>query len=166
MQLDEEDKNWIASAIASALRESEGRIAARLEQRFVAAIRESEARTAANMESRLMAALRESEERTAARLEKQFMAALRESEERTAADMETRLIAAIRESEARTAATIEATETRLLTAFHQWASPVETRVRSLGLAIRAVDQETETNIERDKKIADLMRRVSDLEKAS
>jgi hypothetical protein len=36
--------------------------------------------------------------------------------------------ALIRDSEQRTAAAIEATETKLLTAFHQWASPMNARM--------------------------------------
>jgi hypothetical protein len=41
--------------------------------------------------------------------------------------------AAIAESETRTARAIERSETSLLTAFHQWASPLEARVRSDSL---------------------------------
>jgi hypothetical protein len=43
----------------------------------------------------------------------------------------------------RTAAQIEATETKLLTAFHNWGSPVELKLRSHPEAIRAVDLEIE-----------------------
>jgi len=36
---------------------------------------------------------------------------------------------------------LEQTETRLLTEFHKWASPVELRVRSHSAALRAMDVE-------------------------
>jgi hypothetical protein len=42
-----------------------------------------------------------------------------------------------------TAAQIEATETKLLTAFHNWGSPVGQKLRSHREAIRAVDLEIE-----------------------
>ena len=61
---------------------------------------------------------------------------------------------------------IERAETNLLTAFHQWASPVERRLRSHSEAIRALDQETETSIETARKIADHEARIRRLEKAS
>ncbi|HZL56267.1 MAG TPA: hypothetical protein VFC21_04265 [Bryobacteraceae bacterium] len=76
------------------------------------------------------------------------------------------LSGALRESEERTAAAIEATETKLLTAFHQWASPLETRVRSHSLAIQAFDGQNENSIDTARKIADLESRVRKLEKAS
>ncbi len=38
---------------------------------------------------------------------------------------------------------IEAVETRLLTEFHKWASPLEARVRSHTAALRALDLEVE-----------------------
>ena len=44
---------------------------------------------------------------------------------------------------ATTAAAIEATETKLLTAFHQWASPMDARMRTHAAAIRALDLESE-----------------------
>lgn len=39
---------------------------------------------------------------------------------------------------------LEQLETKLLTAFHQWASPNESRVRSLSSGIHALDLEVET----------------------
>jgi hypothetical protein len=39
-------------------------------------------------------------------------------------------------------------ETRLLTAFHSWGSPMETRLRSHSAALRALDVELETLKER------------------
>jgi hypothetical protein len=63
-------------------------------------------------------------------------------------------------------AAIERVETSLLTEFHKWASPMESRVRSHSLALRALDQETENSIDRDRKIAELEARVRKLEKAS
>jgi hypothetical protein len=38
---------------------------------------------------------------------------------------------------------LEQTETLLLTAFHNWASPVDTRLRAHSAAIRALDVEQE-----------------------
>ena len=40
-------------------------------------------------------------------------------------------------------AELEAMETRLLTAFHQWASPLEARMRSHTATLRAIDLEQE-----------------------
>ena len=48
---------------------------------------------------------------------------------------------AIREGELRTAAKIEATETKLLTAFHQWASPMDARMRTHTAAILDLESE-------------------------
>ena len=41
-------------------------------------------------------------------------------------------------------AKLEAVETRLLRAFHDWASPVDMRARSHAAAIRALDIEVES----------------------
>lgn len=49
---------------------------------------------------------------------------------------------------------LERVETRLLTEFHKWASPVEMRVRSHAAALRAMDVELEAVQERVKKIED------------
>jgi hypothetical protein len=46
---------------------------------------------------------------------------------------------------------LESVETRLLTEFHKWASPVELRVRSHA-ALRAMDVEMESLAERVKKL--------------
>ena len=35
---------------------------------------------------------------------------------------------------------LEALETKLLTAFHQWASPVQTRQKSHSAALRAMEE--------------------------
>lgn len=40
-------------------------------------------------------------------------------------------------------AELERVETKLLTAFHTWASPLEMRQRSHSAALRALDQEME-----------------------
>lgn len=58
----------------------------------------------------------------------------------------------IKESEARLAAVVERVETSLLTEFHKWASPMEMRVRSHSLALRALDLETEALAERIDKL--------------
>jgi hypothetical protein len=47
---------------------------------------------------------------------------------------------------------LEQLETRLLTAFHNWASPFEMRQRSHSLAIRALDVESEYHEDRLKKL--------------
>ena len=46
---------------------------------------------------------------------------------------------------------LEAVETRLL-AFHQWASPVDTRLRAHSAAIRALDVEQEMLRDRMDKL--------------
>ena len=47
---------------------------------------------------------------------------------------------------------LEAVETRLLTGFHQWASPVDTRLRAHSAAIRALDVEQEMVRDRMDKL--------------
>jgi hypothetical protein len=47
---------------------------------------------------------------------------------------------------------LEQTQTRLLTEFHTWASPVELRVRSHSAALRAMDVEMESLQDRVKKL--------------
>jgi hypothetical protein len=47
---------------------------------------------------------------------------------------------------------LEGMETRLLTEFHKWASPVETRQRSHAAALRALDVELEAVTDRLKKL--------------
>jgi tetrahydromethanopterin S-methyltransferase subunit B len=47
---------------------------------------------------------------------------------------------------------IEVTETRLLTAFHNWASPSEARQRTHAAALRAIDLEMEPLSERVTKL--------------
>jgi len=59
---------------------------------------------------------------------------------------------AIRESEERTAEAIEATETKLLKAFHQWASPIDARIRTHAAAIRALDLENEALSDRVSRL--------------
>lgn len=50
------------------------------------------------------------------------------------------------------AAQLEAVETKLLRAFHDWASPVEMRVRSHSAALRALDLEQEALADRVSKV--------------
>lgn len=38
---------------------------------------------------------------------------------------------------------LERAETKLLTAFHQWASPIEARLRTHAATLRAMDPEME-----------------------
>ena len=47
---------------------------------------------------------------------------------------------------------IEATETKLLTAFHQWASPMDARMRSHAATLRALDLEQEALNDRIQKL--------------
>ena len=47
---------------------------------------------------------------------------------------------------------LERLETKLLTAFHTWASPVELRQRGHSAAIRAIDVEMETLQDRVKNL--------------
>ncbi len=47
---------------------------------------------------------------------------------------------------------IEQTKTKLLTAFHQWASPFEMRHRSHTLVLRALDIEVESLSDRVTKL--------------
>ena len=49
---------------------------------------------------------------------------------------------------------LERVETRLLTEFHKWASPVELRARSHAAVLRAMDAETEALSDRVKHIED------------
>jgi hypothetical protein len=49
-------------------------------------------------------------------------------------------------------AELERVETNLLTAFHNWASPVEMRQRSHSAALRALDQEMENLQDRVKTL--------------
>ena len=56
--------------------------------------------------------------------------------------METRM----QDLETRMLERIERSETNLLTAFHQWASPMEARIRSHSATLRALDLEIETNL--------------------
>jgi hypothetical protein len=47
---------------------------------------------------------------------------------------------------------IERVETNLLTAFHNWASPMEIRQRSHSAALRALDLEIEAINDREQKL--------------
>ena len=47
---------------------------------------------------------------------------------------------------------LERVETRLLTEFHKWASPVEARQRSHAAAVRAMDVELEAMADRIAKL--------------
>jgi hypothetical protein len=47
---------------------------------------------------------------------------------------------------------LERVETRLLTEFHKWATPVELRVRSHAAVLRAMDAEMESLGDRLRKI--------------
>lgn len=49
---------------------------------------------------------------------------------------------------------LERVETKLLTEFHKWASPVEQRQRSHAAAIRALDVEMEGLSDRVKTLED------------
>jgi hypothetical protein len=47
---------------------------------------------------------------------------------------------------------LESVETKLLTAFHQWASPMEARQRTHSAALRAMDLELEAVSDRVNKL--------------
>jgi hypothetical protein len=47
---------------------------------------------------------------------------------------------------------LEKVETKLLTEFHRWASPVELRQRSHAAALRALDAELESLSDRVRKL--------------
>ena len=47
---------------------------------------------------------------------------------------------------------LERVETRLLTAFHSWASPNERRQRSHAVTLRALDETVESLEDRVKKL--------------
>lgn len=47
---------------------------------------------------------------------------------------------------------LEGMETRLLTEFHKWASPIEARQRTHSAALRAVDVEMEAVTDRLKTL--------------
>jgi hypothetical protein len=49
-------------------------------------------------------------------------------------------------------AKLEAMETKLLTAFHEWASPKEMRLRSHSAALKALDAELEAVGDRVSKL--------------
>ena len=49
-------------------------------------------------------------------------------------------------------AQLERVETKLLTAFHKWASPLEMRQRTHSAALRAIDVEMEALDDRVKKL--------------
>jgi|SRR5579883_78547 len=55
---------------------------------------------------------------------------------------------------------LEKVETTLLTEFHKWASPVETRVRSHSSFLRALDVQSESMLD---DIKDLQARIERLE---
>ena len=46
----------------------------------------------------------------------------------------------------------EEVETKLLTGFHAWASPMEARHRTISAALRAIDLEMEANAALAKKL--------------
>jgi hypothetical protein len=66
--------------------------------------------------------------------------------------LEGRLATRIDAAEAHMTERIEATETRLLTEFHKWASPMEARQRTHSAAMRAIDLEMEAREERVSKL--------------
>ena len=65
---------------------------------------------------------------------------------------EARMEARMEERIARMEVRIEAMETKLLTAFHNWASPTEARQRTHAAALRAIDLEIESHSDRVGKL--------------
>jgi len=80
---------------------------------------------------------------------KQYLEAM---EQRLMKGTEERITAAVTASEERLIERIRDTETTLLTEFHKWASPIDTRVRGLSSMLRAVDADLEYFQERLKKL--------------
>jgi uncharacterized protein YukE len=68
--------------------------------------------------------------------------------------LSTLLTTLIGQSEARTAQAIQDSETRLLTAFHEWASPMGQRMRTHREALRALDLQIEEIASRVKRLED------------
>ena len=130
MSLTDDDKNWIASAIASAIGASEARLTDKLEslpghqdlERF---------------------ATRQDFERFATRLDLERFAT-RQDLERFATRQDLERFA--------TRQDLERVETSLLTEFHKWASPMEQRMRTHREALRALDLETARLDERITKL--------------
>ncbi len=58
----------------------------------------------------------------------------------------------LKETETVFADRLEATETRLLTEFHKWASPIDMRLRSHSATLRALDLEQEALADRVTKL--------------
>ncbi len=58
----------------------------------------------------------------------------------------------IQEIKAQVHTDVEAMETKLLTAFHRWASPLEARFRTHSAALRAIDEEIEYISDRVKAL--------------
>jgi len=73
-------------------------------------------------------------------------------EQRLMKGTEERITAAVTASEERLIERMRDTETTLLTEFHKWASPIDTRVRGLSSMLRAVDADLEYFQERLKKL--------------
>jgi hypothetical protein len=134
MPLTDEDKNWIATTVQTS------------EERMATEIRASEERTA----NLVATQIRASEERTAHLI---------------AGEIGTNHIvtqAAIKAVVDEIDRRIEASENRLLIAFHQWASPLDIKVRAHSMAIGAFDGEKENSIEQARKLEELRRTTAEL----
>jgi hypothetical protein len=79
-----------------------------------------------------------------------FEGSMKASEERFRALLE----GPIKASEERFREHVFGVETRLLTEFHKWASPMDARIKSHAAALRALDLEQEALDDRVKKLED------------
>ena len=69
-------------------------------------------------------------------------------------DVETNLRIEMRDLETKLRIAMRDIETNLLTAFHQWASPTEARLRTHTATLRAIDLEMEALSDRIGKLED------------
>ena len=130
MSLSDDDKNWIASVIASAIGASEARLTAKLESLPA----QEDLERFATPQDLERFATREDLERFATREDLEPFAT-RQDLERFATRQD-----------------LERVETSLLTEFHKWASPMEQRMRTHREALRALDLETARLDERITKL--------------
>jgi uncharacterized protein YukE len=161
MQLTDEDFARIAAGTAALIAESEARTATRIaesEPRIQGLLGKSEARTQAliaESEARIQGLLGKSEARTQALIaesEARTQALIAESEARILNRTEGKLDAVESRINDRIAEAIETSATKLLTAFHDWASPMEQRMRTHREAIRALDLQIDEIAGRVKKL--------------
>jgi hypothetical protein len=148
MSLSDDDKNWIASVIASAIGASEARLTAKLESLPA----QEDLERFATPQDLERFATREDLERFATREDLEPFAT-RQDLERFATREDLEPFATRQDLERfATRQDLERVETSLLTEFHKWASPMEQRMRTHREALRALDLETARLDERITKL--------------